>query len=79
MGRVDFVAHGLVVEFDGLVKYSGQDGRAALAAEKARESGSSTSVTRWSDSCGPTWPTAVVSRRIRPLTLERLGVRSLGA
>jgi hypothetical protein len=34
-GRV--VGERVVVEFDGLVKYDGADGRAALAREKARE------------------------------------------
>jgi very-short-patch-repair endonuclease len=39
VARVDFLVEGLVVvEFDGLVKYEGIQGRAALAAEKARES-----------------------------------------
>lgn len=38
IGRVDFmIGDLLVVEFDGLVKYEGADGRAALAKEKARE------------------------------------------
>lgn len=39
VARVDFLlpALGVVVEFDGLVKYDGQGGRAALAAEKERE------------------------------------------
>lgn len=37
--RVDFYLpdHGVVLEFDGEVKYGGQEGRANLAAEKARE------------------------------------------
>lgn len=37
--RVDFYLpdHGVVLEFDGEVKYGGQQGRANLAAEKARE------------------------------------------
>ncbi len=36
--RVDFLVDGrVVVEFDGLVKYEGAEGRAALAAEKRRE------------------------------------------
>ncbi|MGG5260311.1 type IV toxin-antitoxin system AbiEi family antitoxin domain-containing protein [Phycicoccus avicenniae] len=36
--RVDLMVAGrVVVEFDGLVKYEGAEGRAALAAEKARE------------------------------------------
>jgi very-short-patch-repair endonuclease len=38
VARVDLlVGKRVVVEFDGLVKYSGQDGREALAAEKRRE------------------------------------------
>lgn len=39
LGRADFLVDGLVVvEFDGMIKYSGADGRQALAAEKRRES-----------------------------------------
>lgn len=39
IARVDFYLPelGVVLEFDGLVKYDGLDGRTALAAEKARE------------------------------------------
>ena len=38
IGRVDFlVGERVVVEFDGMVKYGGADGRRALQAEKARE------------------------------------------
>lgn len=38
VGRVDFlVGDRVVVEFDGMVKYAGADGRDALAAEKRRE------------------------------------------
>ncbi len=38
VARVDLlVGERVIVEFDGLVKYEGADGRAALAAEKARE------------------------------------------
>lgn len=38
IGRVDFlVGTDVVVEFDGLVKYDGVDGKLALAREKARE------------------------------------------
>ncbi|MDF2144038.1 hypothetical protein [Knoellia sp. p5-6-4] len=38
VGRVDFlVGDRVVVEFDGLVKYEGAQGREALAAEKRRE------------------------------------------
>lgn len=38
LARVDLlVGERVVVEFDGLVKYAGADGRAALAAEKGRE------------------------------------------
>jgi very-short-patch-repair endonuclease len=39
LGRVDFLVDDcVVVEFDGLLKYEGLAGRAALAAEKERES-----------------------------------------
>lgn len=39
LGRVDFLVDDVVVvEFDGMVKYEGADGKAALAAEKQRES-----------------------------------------
>lgn len=39
LGRVDFLVDDcVVVEFDGLMKYDGLTGRAALAAEKERES-----------------------------------------
>lgn len=39
IGRVDFLLEGgVVVEFDGMVKYDGAGGRAALVAEKQRES-----------------------------------------
>ncbi|MBT9254913.1 type IV toxin-antitoxin system AbiEi family antitoxin domain-containing protein [Phycicoccus sp. MAQZ13P-2] len=38
LARVDLLVEGcVVVEFDGLVKYEGAEGRAALAAEKVRE------------------------------------------
>lgn len=38
VGRVDFmIGDGVVVEFDGMVKYEGAEGRSALAAEKRRE------------------------------------------
>ena len=39
MGRVDFLfrAQRTIVEFDGLVKYGGADGRPALIDEKRRE------------------------------------------
>lgn len=38
VARVDFLVEDrVVVEFDGLMKYDGRDGRAALAAEKRRE------------------------------------------
>lgn len=41
VGRVDFLfrEQRLIVEFDGLVKYAGADGRDALAREKRREDG----------------------------------------
>jgi very-short-patch-repair endonuclease len=38
IGRVDFLVEGrIVLEFDGLLKYQGQQGREALVAEKQRE------------------------------------------
>lgn len=67
LGRVDFLVEGcVVVEFDGLVKYAGADGREALALEKQRESGLTSAgleVERlvWSDLDRP----APVDRRIR--------------
>ena len=67
VGRVDFLVAGLVVvEFDGLVKYGGQEGRAALASEKARESaivdlGYEVVRLVWADLANP----AEVARRIR--------------
>lgn len=41
VARVDFLLpdHGVVIEFDGGVKYEGADGRAALVREKQREDG----------------------------------------
>src|SRR5690606_27230994 len=39
VGRVDFlVDECVIVDFDGLIKYEGADGKFALAAEKDRES-----------------------------------------
>ena len=67
VARVDFLVEGLVaVEFDGLVKYEGMHGRAALAAEKARESaivdlGYEVVRLVWADLADP----AEVARRIR--------------
>ena len=39
VGRVDFLLYGerIIIEFDGLMKYAGANGRDALAAEKSRE------------------------------------------
>ena len=60
LGRVDFLVDDcVVVEFDGLVKYEGRSGPAALAAEKERESRISRlgyEVVRvvWSDLADPT-------------------------
>ncbi len=67
VARVDFLVEGLVVvEFDGIVKYEGLHGRAALAAEKARESqlvdlGFEVVRVVWSDLDDP----AALARRIR--------------
>ena len=65
--RLDFLLEGVViVEFDGLTKYAGQDGREALAAEKARESRLTAmgfEIVRiiWADLDDP----AAIDRRIR--------------
>ena len=67
LGRVDFLVAGrVVVEFDGVVKYGGPRGTAALVAEKAREDalrGAGYIVIRvvWSDLDQP----AEVALRIR--------------
>jgi hypothetical protein len=81
VGRADFLVEGLVVvEFDGLVKYGGQEGRHALAAEKARESaivdlGYEVVRLVWADLANP----AEVARRVR-VALARAGRRvRLGA
>jgi len=77
VGRVDFLVEDLVVvEFDGLVKYGGQDGRAALAAEKARESrivdcGYEVVRLVWSDLGQP----ADMARRIREARRRALNRR----
>ena len=79
VGRVDFLVEGIVVvEFDGLVKYAGQEGRSALAAEKARESaivdlGYEVVRLVWADLANP----AEVARRVR-LALARAGRRRIG-
>ena len=81
VGRVDFLVEGLVVvEFDGLVKYAGQQGRAALAAEKARESaivdlGYEVVRLVWADLANP----AEVARRIRTAHARAVRRRSIGA
>ena len=77
VARVDFLVDGLVaVEFDGLVKYEGLDGRAALAAEKARESaivdlGYEVVRLVWADLVDP----AEVARRIRAARTRARGRR----
>ncbi|HSF97785.1 MAG TPA: type IV toxin-antitoxin system AbiEi family antitoxin domain-containing protein [Ornithinibacter sp.] len=77
VGRVDFLVEGVVVvEFDGLVKYGGQDGRAALAAEKARESaivdlGYEVVRLVWADLTRP----GEVARRIREARVRALNRR----
>jgi very-short-patch-repair endonuclease len=81
VGRVDFLVGGLVVvEFDGLVKYAGQQGRAALAAEKARESaivdlGYEVVRLVWADLANP----AEVARRIRTAHARAVRRRRVGA
>ncbi|MEO7070654.1 MAG: hypothetical protein ABI131_09215, partial [Nostocoides sp.] len=78
--RVDFLVEGLVVvEFDGLVKYEGAQGRAALAAEKARESqlvdlGFEVVRVVWSELDDP----AELARRVRK-ALKRARERAAAA
>src|SRR5580765_1130368 len=80
IARVDFLVEGLVVvEFDGLVKYEGVQGRAALAAEKARESklvdlGYEVVRVVWSELDDP----AALARRIRA-ALRRARQRAASA
>lgn len=80
VARVDFLVEGLVVvEFDGLVKYEGAQGRAALAAEKARESqlvdvGFEVVRVVWSELEDP----AELARRIRK-ALKRARARERAA
>ncbi len=74
VGRVDFLVDDLVVvEFDGLVKYAGSEGRSALAAEKQRESrivdlGYEVVRLTWPDLEDP----ADVARRIRLAKIRAL-------
>ena len=81
VARVDFLVDGLVVvEFDGLVKYEGKDGRASLAAEKARESaivdlGYEVVRLVWADLVNP----AEVARRIRTARTRALNRRRAAA
>lgn len=78
LGRVDFLVAGrVVVEFDGMVKYGGAQGTAALVAEKAREDALRAAgylVVRvvWSDLDHP----EEVARRIRRAVAQ---VSALGA
>lgn len=71
VGRVDFlVGERVVVEFDGMVKYGGADGRAALRAEKAREDrlrGAGYRVVRlvWSDLDDPERVYSLIRRALR--------------
>ncbi len=81
IARVDFLIDDLVVvEFDGLVKYEGVDGKRALAAEKARESritDTDREVVRvvWSELDGP----AHLAARIRVAKSRALRRRGLAA
>jgi very-short-patch-repair endonuclease len=81
IGRVDFLVDDLVVvEFDGLVKYEGFDGRQALAAEKARESritATGREVVRvvWSELGDP----AALAARIRMAKARAMRRRGLAA
>ena len=74
VGRVDLLVDGLaILEFDGLMKYAGQDGREALAAEKAREErltrlGYEVVRVVWADLIDPV---ALVARIIRAREVAR--------
>lgn len=76
VGRVDLLVDGVVVlEFDGLMKYAGVDGKEALAAEKAREErltrlGYEVVRVTWSDLEDPV---ALIRRviRARQVALQR--------
>jgi very-short-patch-repair endonuclease len=77
VGRVDFLLEGerIIVEFDGLMKYSGANGRDALAAEKSREDrlrslGYEFVRLTWADLSRP----ATVERLMR-LAIARAGAR----
>jgi very-short-patch-repair endonuclease len=70
VARVDLlVGDRVVVEFDGLVKYEGAEGRAALAAEKRREDrlrelGYEVVRLTWADLARPTHVDALVRRAL---------------
>lgn len=78
LARVDLLVEGcVVVEFDGLVKYEGADGRAALAAEKVREDrlralGYEVVRLTWADLASPQRVAALVRA-----ALERAAARGL--
>lgn len=78
VGRVDLLVEDVVVvEFDGLTKYDGLDGRQALAAEKARESrlsrlGFEVERVIWSELTQP----AVIVQRINEAKFTALGRRA---
>lgn len=82
VARVDFLLPdlGVVVEFDGAVKYAGQEGAKALAAEKRREDrlralGYGVARLVWSDLAHPARVQAAVSRaaRLASPALRRAG------
>lgn len=70
VAKVDFLVEGrVVVEFDGLQKYAGADGRAALAAEKRREDrlralGYAVVRLTWADLASPERVTAMLRRAL---------------
>lgn len=76
--RVDLLVDDVViVEFDGLVKYDGAEGREALAREKLRESalvrlGFEVERVVWSDLANP----AALARRIRAARARALSRRA---
>ena len=78
VGRVDFLVEGrIVLEFDGLSKYAGADGREALAREKTREDrlralGFEVVRLTWSDLDRPEQVAQLVRKAQRPSALACL-------
>lgn len=80
VGRVDLLVEGrIVVEFDGLLKYGGAEGREALAAEKWREDrlralGYVVIRVTWADLERPEWLATQIRRARTQLSAAVAGV-----